>query len=321
MERTDVVTEGLEEGDSEPAETLDAVKYSSSFKQPNDGANSNCPKIAGAKPRSKSKENHRGGDYLIEINGNTLSVHGQGALRFIDRPWNASKAKDVTTVKFSSLDFNYIALVLNKIKNRFPNAEHFSFSETNIFCLGQINALADIQGLTSLSIDSKGNPIMDKNWRSYAIYRLSHWGLKQIDGTQVTVAELTTSDTEFKGLSDIVISCLPDNLLEPLLERLQLNQTITRPREWLDLAEPSIRTVVAKEALQWRKTKQEYSMWREKGRIHLQSIISTTLSTIMKLKQLNGEWPVILREIVKDTLVDYSHLDTYMKQCLTQIKS
>ncbi|XP_014253661.1 leucine-rich repeat-containing protein 49 isoform X2 [Cimex lectularius] len=309
-----------EEAESDIGVETDILQYTSSSKLPYEN-NNNCPKITGSKPRSKSKEINKAGDYLIEINGNVLSVFGHGALKFIDRPWNPLKARDVTTVKFSSLDFNFISAVLNRVKHRFLNAEHFHFSDTNIYCLGQLNALADIQGLTSLTIEPKGNPVTKKNWRSYAIYRLSHWGLKTINNQQITPVELTSSDLEFRGLSNIVISCLPDNLLEPLLERLQLNQTITRPREWLDLAEPSIRTVVAKEALQWRKTKQEYSSWREKGRIHLQKIISSTLTTVLKLKQLNVEWSSILREIVRDTLVDYSHFDSYMKQCISQIKA
>ncbi|XP_066909168.1 leucine-rich repeat-containing protein 49 [Halyomorpha halys] len=135
--------------------------------------------------KQKYKIRDKGGDYLIEINGNVLNVYGQGALRFIDRPWNTSKAKEVTTVKFSYLDFNYVSLILGRVKYRFPKAENYCFVETNIYCLGQINALADIQGLTSLTIEKKGNPIAEKEWRSYAIYRLSHWGLKTINESQV----------------------------------------------------------------------------------------------------------------------------------------
>lgn len=70
---------------------------------------------------------------------------------------------------------------------RFANAEHFSFRETNIHCLGQLNALADIQGLTSLTINDDGNPIISKDWRSYAIYRLSHWGLRVINEEEVVL--------------------------------------------------------------------------------------------------------------------------------------
>jgi leucine-rich repeat-containing protein 49 len=75
---------------------------------------------------------------------------------------------------------------LGRIKQRFPNAEHFLFRETNIHCLGQLNALADIQGLTSLFIESEGNLVTCKEWQKYAIYRLSHWGLRIINGVEVS---------------------------------------------------------------------------------------------------------------------------------------
>lgn len=75
----------------------------------------------------------------------------------------------------------------SKLKQRFPNADHFIFKETNMQYLGQLNALAEIQGLTSLFIDPKGNPITEKKWESYAIYRLSHWGLRVINQKEVSV--------------------------------------------------------------------------------------------------------------------------------------
>lgn len=77
--------------------------------------------------------------------------------------------------------------MLGKLKQKFPNADHFYFKETNIQYLGQLNALAEIQGLTSLYIDPEGNPITEKKWQSYAVYRLSHWGLKILNGKEVTV--------------------------------------------------------------------------------------------------------------------------------------
>ncbi|MFV0119389.1 hypothetical protein, partial [Staphylococcus aureus] len=77
----------------------------------------------------------------------------------------------VTTVRFNYVNFSGISTVLGRLKQRFPNAENFIFRETNINCLGQLNALADVQGLTSLQIDPEGNPITQKEWRNYAIYR------------------------------------------------------------------------------------------------------------------------------------------------------
>ena len=126
-----------------------------------------------------------GGDYLIEIVGRCLNVYGQGALRFIDRSWDPLKAADVNIVKFNYVQFSGIATVLSKLKSRFPNSEHFIFKETNISHLGQINALAEVQGLTSIQIEPEGNPIISKDWRNYTIFRLAHWGLKVINGREV----------------------------------------------------------------------------------------------------------------------------------------
>ncbi len=41
--------------------------------------------------------------------------------------------------------------------------------------------------MTSLLIGEDGNPIYQKrNWRSYAIYRLEHWGLRYVNNAEVT---------------------------------------------------------------------------------------------------------------------------------------
>lgn len=88
-------------------------------------------------------------------------------------------------VKFNYVQFNGVATVLNKLKIKFPNCQHFIFKETNISHLGQLNALAEVQGLTSIQIEAEGNPIISKNWRVYTIFRLSHWGLKIINGKEV----------------------------------------------------------------------------------------------------------------------------------------
>lgn len=113
-----------------------------------------------------------------------MNIYGQGALRFIDKTWDVSKAQDVNVVKFNYVQFNDVAKILSKLKNRFPHAEHFTFKETNISLLGQLNALAEVQGLTSIHIDT-GNPVVSKDWKMYAIFRLAHWGLAMINGKEV----------------------------------------------------------------------------------------------------------------------------------------
>lgn len=114
-----------------------------------------------------------------------MNIYGHGALRFIDKPWSQNRANNVTAINFNYANFNSFITIFNKIKLRFPNAEIFTFKETNIQYLGQLNSLAEIQGISSLNIETEGNPITLKFWRNYAIYRLSHWGLKIINGQQV----------------------------------------------------------------------------------------------------------------------------------------
>ncbi|XP_014609879.1 PREDICTED: leucine-rich repeat-containing protein 49 [Polistes canadensis] len=269
------------------------------------------------------REREQGSDYLIEIIGRCLNVFGQGALRFIDRSWDTLKAEDVNVVKFNYVQFNSIALILNKLKNRFPNVEHFLFKETNISHLGQINALAEAQGLGSIRIEAEGNPIISKNWRSYAIFRLAHWGLHTINGKEITEEEIEYANEEYAGLIDIVIQSLPDSLLQPLLQRLHLEKVQRQngeqitAKQFLFNSDPALRSVVGKEALQWRKgnVTQEDLIWRHKGKVHLLNLIDLTVDAIEKLQILENEWPSILNKIIYQALSDFSDMDTYMKKC------
>ncbi|XP_067004764.2 leucine-rich repeat-containing protein 49 [Anabrus simplex] len=277
-------------------------------------------------PAPQGKVREQGGDFLVEICGRCLNIYGQGALRFIDRPWNSGKAADVTTVRFNYINFDSIIPIFGRLKIRFPNVEHFIFRETNIHCMAQLNALADVQGLTSLLIESEGNSITQKEWKRYAIYRLSHWGLKVINGNEVTEEEVAEASEEFEGLSDIVLWSLPESLLQPLLSRLRLEGTRSgsqlSAKQWLWNADPALRSVVAKEALQWRRgsLNQEDLMWRHKGRIHLAYLLEVACAAVEKLHLLDTEWPSILSELVTEVLVDYSHLDSYMKKCMQSLK-
>lgn len=270
------------------------------------------------------REREQGGDYLIEICGRYLNVYGVGALRFVDKQWNVQKAGDVHTVKFSYINFNNISGILGKIKSRFPNAEHFVFRETNITCLGQLNSLAEIQGLQSLVLEPEGNLICTKKWRSYAIFRLSHWGLKQINGQDISEVETEEADRLYGHLPDLVLWSLPESLLAPLLSRLRLEEPCQASRlsakDWLMQAEPSLKCVVGKEALQWRKsptgncnnTLDEPTV-RAKGKQCFSTMMENTCNAVEKLDQLETLWPTMLTEMIRNTLIDYSQLDTYVK--------
>lgn len=278
-------------------------------------------------PKSKvtDREREQGGDYLIEICGRYLNVYGMGALRFIDKQWNMSKAADVHTVKFSYINFNNITAILCRIKVRFVNAENFIFRETNITCLGQINALAESQGIASLTIDPEGNPIATKPWRNYAIYRLSHWGLKQINGIEITEEEVRTAENMYAGLSDLVLWSLPEGLLQPLLQRLRLEETAhatkMTAKEWLMAADSSLKNIVGKEALQWKKhsTTQDDAIMRTKGKAYFARMLDNTCNAVDKLQQLENMWNTMLMEMIRNTLIDYSQIDVYVRNMLLEL--
>ncbi|XP_054735181.1 uncharacterized protein LOC129242523 [Anastrepha obliqua] len=314
----------------------------------------------------REREREQGGDYLIEICGRYLNVYGQGALRYIDKQWNATKAQDVHTLNFSYINFNNIAsTILARVKSRFPNVENFVFRETNIEYIGQLNALAELQGISSLTIDPEGNAITTKDlWREYAIYRLSHWGLKLINGVTVTEAEIETSNELYEGLSDLVLWAMPATMLQPLLARLRLDETCTAskmsPKEWLMKPEnKSLRLVVGKEALQWKKptptngtnnngnvantsghhqqpmhyavkeasvvvgvnpnTNFNALSMRERGRLHFATMLENTVNAMEKMRMLESLWSSMLLDIVRNALLDYSHLDEYLRNEMEEI--
>lgn len=286
------------------------------------GAQTSAQPMTSAKTHAIDREREQGGDYLIEICGRYLNIYGVGALKFVDKQWNVQKAGDVHTVKFSYINFNSISGILGKIKSRFPNAENFCFRETNMTCLGQLNSLAELQGLQSIVIEPEGNLICTKRWRSYAIFRLSHWGLKQINVQDITETELEEADRLYGQLPDLVLWSLPESLLAPLLSRLRLEEPCNASRlsakDWLMQAEPSLKCVVGKEALQWRKSPIgngggfDESI-RIKGGQCFNQMMENTCNAVDKLERLETMWPAMLTDMIRNTLIDYSQLDTYVK--------
>lgn len=279
--------------------------------------------VAG-KAQQIDREREQGGDYLIEICGRYLNVYGVGALKFIDKQWNVQKAGDVHTVKFSYINFNNICVVLAKIKLRFPNAKNFVFRETNIANLGQLNSLAEVQSLSSVVVEPEGNIICTKSWRSYAVFRLSHWGLKQINGQDITEEELADAERLYARLSDLVLWSLPESMLSPLLGRLRLEESCQASsmsaKEWIMQSDQSLKDVVGKEALQ-RKTPPalDEQAVRAKGRLHASMLMENTCNAVEKVQQLQALWPAMLTDMIRAILIDYSQMDTYVKNIMVEI--
>lgn len=71
---------------------------------------------------------------------------------------------------------------------------------------------------------------------------------------QVTDEEIKSANETYHGLSDTVLRALPDAPLQPLLSRLgRSGNSSVSAKSWLRAADPALRDVIAKEALQYKK--------------------------------------------------------------------
>lgn len=276
------------------------------------------------KPVISDREREQGGDYLIEICGRYLNVYGSSAVKFVDRQWNAQKAADVHTIKFTYVNFNNLAAVFGRLKARFAHADNFVFRDTNIEVIGQLNLLAELQGIVSLTIDADGNPICEKQWRSYAVYRLTHWGLKVINDVAVSDEEIARATAEYQTLSDLVLWSLPDAAVEPLLARLHFDESCASgkvsAKQWLMTADESLRAVVSKEALQWKSNSHADQELRKRGKRALAAMAENTFNAVHKLQQIDSVWQKVLLDVIKRALDDYSSTEAYQRRLMRQIE-
>lgn len=120
-------------------------------------------------------------------------VTGRNSAKYIDKAWSTEKAKDVTTIRFTCVLFASLVPIFHRIKFRFPNIEHLIFNECEFNYIGQLNALAAVQGFKSLEIQAERNAIVKKNeWRNYAIFRLRHWGVQKINNVPVRMKHISS---------------------------------------------------------------------------------------------------------------------------------
>ncbi|XP_063385649.1 leucine-rich repeat-containing protein 49 isoform X2 [Cydia fagiglandana] len=274
------------------------------------------------KPMPASKDIREQVDYLVEVGDGVVSAWGAGAVRRLARDWDWERARTVTRAAFHYVHFNAVSQSLPELKTKFPNVTHISVRATGLQWLGQLHALAELRGLTGLTVLPEGNPIHAKIWREYAIYRLGHWGLKEINDEPVTEEEIKEANMTYNGLSDLVLRALPDAPLQPLLARLGRsgNSTVSA-KAWLRAADPALRDVIAKEALQFKKghVSQEDMSWRVRGRGQLSHAIELACGAAQRLRALELQWPMILVEMIEEALTDFAYMEAHVKEQMRMI--
>uniref|UniRef100_W8B4G3 Uncharacterized protein n=1 Tax=Ceratitis capitata TaxID=7213 RepID=W8B4G3_CERCA len=58
---------------------------------------------------------------------------------------------------------------------------------------------------------------------------------------------------------------------------------------------------------------------RERGRLHFATMLENTVDAVEKVHMLETLWPSMLLDIVRNALLDYSHLDEYLHSVMEEI--
>ncbi|XP_032031971.1 leucine-rich repeat-containing protein 49 isoform X1 [Hylobates moloch] len=274
--------------------------------------------------------------YLVEVDGDTLSLYGSGALESLDRNWSVQTAGMITTVSFTFIEFDEIVQVLPKLKIKFPNSLHLKFKETNLVMLQQFNALAQLRRIDQLTIDPQGNPVVNFTlWKYYVLFRLSHFSMQKINGTEVTQNDMIMAERLFGILAHVASSELPQYRLISILGdarkkqfRYLLESKGKKPgiinEENNDskrlVGENTNRATLNYTTRDFYNEKLEEIKEKKKFcKTYVEDLVKEATEINMKNEALQKLWPQMFIELVRDAVIEIRNKNSYMKLCLQQI--
>ncbi|XP_051012530.1 leucine-rich repeat-containing protein 49 isoform X4 [Acomys russatus] len=274
--------------------------------------------------------------HLVEVDGETLSLYGSGALECLDRNWSVQTAGMVTTVSFTFIEFDEIVQVLPKLKMKFPNSLHLKFKETNLVMLQQFNALAQLRRVDQLTIDPQGNPVVNFTlWKYYVLFRLSHFSMQKINGTEVTQNDMIMAERLFGILAHVASSGLPQYRMISILGdarkkqfRYLLESKGKKPglinEETSDskrlMGENTNRSTLTYTTREFYHEKLEEIKEKKKFcKVYVEDLVKEATAINMKNEALQKLWPQMFIELVRDAVIEIRSKDSYMKLCLQQV--
>ncbi|CAO2634740.1 Leucine-rich repeat-containing protein 49 [Lemmus lemmus] len=274
--------------------------------------------------------------HLVEIDGETLSLYGSGALECLDRNWSVQTASMVTTVSFTFIEFDEIVQVLPKLKMKFPNSLHLKFKETNLVMLQQFNALAQLRRVDQLTIDPQGNPVVNFTlWKYYVLFRLSHFSMQKINGTEVTQNDMIMAERLFGILAHVASSELPQYRVISILGDARkkqfrylleskgkkpgiINEEISDSKRLM--GENTNRATLNYTTREFYHEKLEEIKDKKKFcKMYVEDLVKEATAINMKNEALQKLWPQMFIELVRDAVIEIRSKDSYMKLCLQQI--
>ncbi|XP_033611893.1 leucine-rich repeat-containing protein 49 isoform X3 [Fukomys damarensis] len=274
--------------------------------------------------------------HLVDVDGDTLSFYGSGALESLDRNWSVQTAGMITTVSFIFIEFDEIVQVLPKLKMKFPNPLHLKFKETNLAMLQQFNALAQLRRIDQLTVDPQGNPVVNFTlWKYYVLFRLSHFSMQKINGTEVTQNDMIMAERLFGILAHVASSELPQYRLISILGdarkkefRYLLETKGKKPgivnEENNDskrlVGENTNRATLNYTTREFYNEKLEDIKEKKKFcKMYIEDLVKEATEINMKNEALQKLWPQMFIELVRDAVIEIRNKNSYMKLCLQQL--
>ncbi|XP_032273977.1 leucine-rich repeat-containing protein 49 isoform X5 [Phoca vitulina] len=274
--------------------------------------------------------------HLVEVDGDTLSLYGSGALESLDRNWSVQTAGMVTTVSFTFIEFDEIVQVLPKLKIKFPNSLHLKFKETNLVMLQQFNALAQLRRVDQLTIDPQGNPVVNFTlWKYYVLFRLSHFSMQKINGTEVTQNDMIMAERLFGILAHVASSELPQYRMISILGDARKKQfrylleTKGKKPGLVNEENSDSKRLVGENTNRamlnyttrdfYNERLEEIKEKKKFCKMYMEDLVKEATEINMKNEALQKLWPQMFIELVRDAVIEIRNKNSYMKLCLQQI--
>ncbi|NXU49618.1 LRC49 protein, partial [Turnix velox] len=274
--------------------------------------------------------------HLVEVDGDTLSLYGAGALECLDRSWSVQTAGMIATVSFVFIEFDEIVQALTKLKIKFPNCVHLKFKETNLVTLQQFSALAQMHRLEQLTVDPLGNPVVSFSlWKYYVLFRLNHFSLQSINGVKVTENDIVMGERLFGVLAYIAASEFPQYRVISLFgdsRRKQFHYLLEGKGKKSAMGneesgdnrrnggESTARAVLnyMTKDFQMEKTEEirERKIFCQE---YVESLAKEAADINMKNESLQKLWPQMFIELVRDAVIEIRNRSAYMKLCLQRV--
>lgn len=268
---------------------------------------------------------------LAELDCNCLSLYGSASLEALDRNWGVQSAGMVNTVVFNFIDFDEIVKHVHKLRSRFPSLANLIFNSCNIHSFSQLNGLANLRRLDSLTIDST-NPVTKFTlWKPYLLFRLAHLSPKNINNEDVNASDIVEAEDLFSPLSSITSELTLSHLLFLLGEskKKQILSTLedkSKKSSDLKLYAKTQEDLLARSTLTYSVSecntgKQQKLLYKQRlAKNYVTEISKSILYADKKRTEVYKIWPQLFQELLMMAVRDMNDIHAYKKKWLENIE-